>query len=275
MEHPDHGATGGSPKSDFKPKQSAPKVLSARPIVGLKDEYPAGFVDPAHTHQRTQLLYGCSGVMSATTRHRIYAVPPQRCLWIAAGVTHEVACRSDVSVRTLYIDPDLHADKAVECRLLDVSPFLQALILEVVDFDTRAPMNERERLITDLLLHEIWHMPDAPYSVTMPQDKRLRQACHLITENPDSHADLDELAEVACMSRRAFTRLFRQETGSSFGDWRRQIRLSEALSMLESGQSITRTAYEVGYSSPSAFSAAFHRVFGISPSQYRKPRNRE
>jgi len=70
------------------------------------------------------------------------------------------------------------------------------------------------------------------------------------------------------MSRRSFTRLFRQETGTSFGDWRRQMRLVEALSLMESGQSITATAYDVGYSSPSAFSAAFHRTFGISPSQY-------
>jgi len=273
--HPDYGAVGGPLKSEFIPQQSAPKVRSARPIVGLKDEYPAGWVDPPHTHDRTQLLYACSGVMSAITSRCIYAVPPQRCLWIDAGISHEVACRSNVSVRTLYIDPKLHGDKAVGCRLLDVSPFLQALILEVVEFDTGKPMDERERLITELLLHEIWHMPDAPWKVAMPQDRRLRHACQLITENPDSQADLDELAQVACMSRRAFTRLFRQETGTSFGDWRRQMRLAEALSLLESGESVTRTAYEVGYSSPSAFSAAFHRVFGISPSQYQEPRARE
>jgi AraC-like DNA-binding protein/mannose-6-phosphate isomerase-like protein (cupin superfamily) len=260
---------GSAPKTAFKPKPSAHSIFSARPIVGLRDEYPAGFVDPAHSHQRIQLLYACSGVMSVITEHCIYAVPPQRCLWISAGVSHEVACRSDVSVRTLYIEPQLHADGNHRCRLLDVSPFLQALILEVVDFDTSRPMDTRERLIAELLLHEIWHMPDAPYKAAMPQDKRLRQACQLVAENPDSHADLDKLAELACMSRRAFTRLFRHETGMSFGDWRRQMRLAEALSLMESGQSITRTAYEVGYSSPSAFSAAFHRVFGISPSQYQ------
>jgi AraC-like DNA-binding protein len=49
------------------------------------------------------------------------------------------------------------------------------------------------------------------------------------------------------------------------------MRLVEALSLMESGKSISVTAYDVGYSSPSAFSAAFHRTFGVPPSQYRLP----
>jgi len=47
------------------------------------------------------------------------------------------------------------------------------------------------------------------------------------------------------------------------------MRLMEALSLMGSGRSITMTAYDVGYNSPSAFTAAFHRTFGLSPSQYR------
>jgi mannose-6-phosphate isomerase-like protein (cupin superfamily) len=120
-------------KEAFKPKPSAHRFLSARPIVGLRDEYPAGFVDPAHRHQRAQLLYACSGVMSVVTEHCIYAVPPQRCLWISAGVSHEVACRSDVSVRTLYIEPQLHPDE-IYLAAVDVAVHAGA-ILEVVDFD--------------------------------------------------------------------------------------------------------------------------------------------
>lgn len=255
----------------FVPKSSVNYLLSKRPVVGYKDEFPAGFIDKKHSHQRGQLLYASSGVMSVVTEQHTFAVPPQRALWMDAGVAHEVSCRGNVSLRTIYINPDAVNGNPAPCHLIEVSKFLQALILEVVDFNTSAPIDDRQELIIKLLLHEIWRMPDAPYKIGMPRDERLRQACQVIADDPASHADLDDLARIACMSRRAFTRLFRQETGTSFGEWRRQMRLVEALSLMEAGHSVTMTAYDVGYSSPSAFSAAFHRVFGVSPSQYRGP----
>lgn len=260
-------------QEEFTPKRSTDYVLSARPVIGLKDEYPANFVDPAHSHRHAQLLYARAGVMTVVTGQCSYAVPPQRALWLSAGVTHEVSCRSDVSLRTLYIDPSEEREGEPPCHLVEVSDFLQALIIEVVNFDTSARMDERQELIMRLLLREIWRMPHAPYQVRMPEDRRLAKACQLITENPANDADLDEIAAAACMSRRAFTRLFRRETGMSFAVWRQQVRLMEALSMIEAGSSITATAYEVGYNSPSAFSAAFHRTFGISPSNYRSNRS--
>ena len=111
-------------------------------------------------------------------------------------------------------------------------------------------------------------MPHAPYQVRMPNDERLWRACQIITNNPADSSSLDDLAEIACISRRSFTRLFRQETDMSFAEWRQQMRLMEALSLMGAGRSITMTAYDVGYNSPSAFTAAFHRIFGLFPSQY-------
>lgn len=267
--HRETGSDRGENGSGFAPKRSVDYVISSRPVVGLKDEYPAGFVDPAHSHQRAQLLYARAGVMSVVTDQSTIAVPPQRALWMNAGVRHEVSCRSRVSLRTLYIDPVADRHRHKPCHLIEVSPFLRALIIEAVNFDQSRPMNERESMIVKLLLEEIWYMPRAPYQVLMPRDERLAKACHLITENVANDIGLDEIAGVACMSRRAFTRLFRKETGMSFSVWRQQMRLMEALSLMEGGQSITSTAYSVGYNSPSAFSAAFHRTFGMSPSDHR------
>ena len=70
------------------------------------------------------------------------------------------------------------------------------------------------------------------------------------------------------MGRRTFTRAFKQETGMGLAVWRQQVRLMEALSRLASGESVTQVAFEVGYDSPSGFSAMFRRAFGVPPSQY-------
>jgi AraC-like DNA-binding protein len=42
----------------------------------------------------------------------------------------------------------------------------------------------------------------------------------------------------------------------------------EALSRLAVGQPVTTVAYDVGYNSPSAFTAMFRRAFGQAPTQY-------
>jgi len=70
------------------------------------------------------------------------------------------------------------------------------------------------------------------------------------------------------MGRRTFTRTFRRETGISFATWRQNVRLMEALSRLAIGQPVTTVAYDVGYNSPSAFTAMFRRAFGSAPTQY-------
>jgi AraC-like DNA-binding protein len=50
--------------------------------------------------------------------------------------------------------------------------------------------------------------------------------------------------------------------------WRQQVRLMEALTRLGAGASITSIALELGYDSPSAFTAMFRRAVGCSPKEY-------
>jgi len=248
-------------------KHSTDLLGILRPVIALYDEYPSGFVDPMHSHVRTQILYASSGVMSVRTEQSSSVVPPQRAVWIPAGLMHEVSCRSPVSLRTLYLDAALGREPQ-RCRVFEVSPFLRALILEVVGFDPNYDMAGREGRVVALMLEEIDRMPSAPYLVSMPSDPRLIRVCRAIVANPADSRDLDDWAKIAGMGRRTFTRAFRNETGMGVAIWRQQARLVHAVSLLSAGQSITKVAFEVGYDSPSAFTAMFHRAFGVPPSQF-------
>jgi AraC-like DNA-binding protein len=86
--------------------------------------------------------------------------------------------------------------------------------------------------------------------------------------DPTRDDSLDQWAELACMSRRTFTRAFREQIGMSLAEWRQHVRLLEALARLACGQAVTSIAFDVGYESPSAFTAAFQRAFGVPPSRY-------
>jgi AraC-like DNA-binding protein len=65
-------------------------------------------------------------------------------------------------------------------------------------------------------------------------------------------------------------RLFQEETGMTLGKWRQQLRLMQAMRLLGEGAKVTHAALEAGYSTPSAFIAAFRKSLGTTPAAYFK-----
>ncbi|MGW7692839.1 AraC family transcriptional regulator [Streptomyces asiaticus] len=90
------------------------------------------------------------------------------------------------------------------------------------------------------------------------------------------HADvahrwtLEELAGVSRMSRSAFAASFKNQVGTAPLEYLIAWRMSLARDALRRGtRSISELAFATGYQSESAFSTAFRRVVGSSPSQFR------
>lgn len=81
---------------------------------------------------------------------------------------------------------------------------------------------------------------------------------------------LDSLAERALMSRRTFTRHFRQHTGATVGAWLLAERVALSQRLLEStDQSVDAIATLAGFGSPASLRQHFSKALGLSPSQYR------
>ncbi|GGD29293.1 hypothetical protein GCM10011335_35550 [Aureimonas glaciei] len=74
------------------------------------------------------------------------------------------------------------------------------------------------------------------------------------------------------MSRRTFTRLFKQETACSFVEWRQKACLMSALPQLAEGHSVTSIALNLGYENPASFTSMFKRLLGAAPTDYRVQR---
>ena len=83
--------------------------------------------------------------------------------------------------------------------------------------------------------------------------------------DPADPRDLSGFAAIAGASVRTLARLFRTETGMSFQQWRRQLRMTEALSLIAQGVPSAKVARAVGYASVPAFGAAFRETFGTTP----------
>jgi len=241
-----------------------------RDVVATGNDYPPHQVLPRHAHRRGQLLYAATGVVTVITDEGSWVVPPQRALWIPPGVTHEVHMNGQVSTRSAYVAPGTAEASGLprRCRVIGVSPLLHALLLEAVDLPPRYALDGRDGRLMALLLDEIRRMPVLSLNTPLPRERRLAAVCRNLIDAPTLDADIDSAAARAGMSRRHFTRLFREQTGMSFGSWRQQACLLAALTRLGRGEPVTQVALDLGYASSSAFTAAFRRVLGAPPSRY-------
>lgn len=106
-----------------------------------------------------------------------------------------------------------------------------------------------------LLLDEIKRAPETPSTLPLPSDSRLRKVCLRLIEEPAIDFDIDEWAQQSAVSRRSFTRIFRRETGVSFGEWRARARLVRALALEAEAKPMRDVAAAVGYRSLRALRA--------------------
>ena len=107
---------------------------------------------------------------------------------------------------------------------------------------------------------------DRPYA-SSPDLLRVLQA---LQAEPGNNQPLAHWAGLAHVSERTLARQFVRELGMSFGEWRQRQRFLASIEALESSRSIQEIAFDMGYSSASAFIAMFQRQAGSTPEQYRR-----
>jgi len=221
-----------------------------------------------HDHAEQQLLYPSSGVLIVSTTHGSWVVPPQRAVWLPAAVAHAHQAYGATQVRTVAFPVDVNPLGLTQPTVLSVSRLLRELIIAITD-DPARPRDE-QRDLKRVALHQLKPAPALQFHLPQPGDERLRDVTAILAEDPGSDRTLAELGRAVGAGERTLSRLFRAETGMTFPQWRAQLRLHHSLTLLASGLSVTATAIACGYSTPSAFTAAFHATFGTTPGTYRK-----
>lgn len=239
-----------------------------RPIISVGNDYAPGEARGSHRHRRNQLLYGATGLMIVGTEQGRWVVPPQRAVWIPAGVYHDVYAVGPVTTRSIFLEPRVSAKLPDECCVLGITPLTRALLLEAVDLPARYEVSGRAGLIMRLLIREIENLPVLPLNVALPTSPRLAARCRAFLDRPTPHETIDTWCAALNLSRRSFTRLFREETGTSFSAWCRKAVVVAALPRLAAGDSVTAIALDFGYANPSAFTQMFKSITGMPPSAY-------
>jgi AraC family transcriptional regulator len=101
--------------------------------------------------------------------------------------------------------------------------------------------------------------------------KVLLRAIERLRSDSDADVSLAALASEAGLSRFHFCRAFKESTGLSPHAWLRQYRLEQAMNMLrDTDASVVSVAAALGYSTQTAFAAAFRKLTGETPSDWRR-----
>jgi len=103
------------------------------------------------------------------------------------------------------------------------------------------------------------------------RNSRLTELIDWVRSNLDQPHSLDSLAERAHMSRRSFTRHFRQLTGTTVGAWLLAERLALTQRLLETtDHPIVRITALAGFGSAVSLRHQFRQAFRVSPSYWRQ-----
>src|SRR5206468_10357830 len=96
-----------------------------------------------------------------------------------------------------------------------------------------------------------------------------RAIAAMLYEQPADNTPLAALGQTIGASARTLSRLFHDELGMTFYEWRTQLRVCHALVLLADGHDTTHVAHACGWANPSGFIAAFTSIIGTTPARHR------
>lgn len=239
-------------------------------ITTLTRDYPAGHKISSHFHDRDQLVYASRGVMTVRTSDGAWVVPTHRAVWIPAAVPHAITMSGVVAMRTLYFIRSLARGLPRACCVVNVSPLLKELILHACGFSKLKNTNKWQAHLIGVIIDQLEVIQMVPLQLSNPSDPRAQRIAQGLLSDPGDRRPLAQICKTAGASKRTLERLFREDTGMTFGKWRQQLCLMHAMRLLAEGAKVTHAALESGYNTPSAFISMFRKALGTTPSQYFK-----
>lgn len=219
------------------------------------------------------LLCASAGSLRLEARGTSWVLPPARAALIAAGEAIQVAIPQPVTTSSILFDPCFAPEPPQPLTVFDLSPLARALVSECVAWpDSEEPLTPYARSVFGALVAVAWRLALRPSPVTVPagQSLELRRALAITGERLADDVRFEDVADGVGLAPRSLARRFEDECGMTWRAVLRRMRVLRAIEDLAvTGQSVTTIAHAVGYTSLSAFNAAFRDLTGRTPTEYR------
>jgi AraC-like DNA-binding protein len=220
-------------------------------------------------------VYAARGVLSVRTERGTSVVPANRVAWTPAGCAHHHRAHGDTDMRIVFLPPSLARLVPGHPAVFAASDLARGALLVLTgprNYDRAERTLDRaaRARLRRVLVDELHEAPEQPLHLPEPTDDRLRAIARKLYENPANTTSLAELGPTIGASTRTLSRLFHDELGMTFYEWRTQLRVYHALVLLANGHDTAHVAHACGWANPSHFIAAFTKVVGTTPGRHRR-----
>lgn len=231
---------------------------------------PNQTVDP-HRHAQTQIVVPHTGVLAVTTAGGTWVVAaPDQAILVPPHLVHEHRAHTSCAVTTIMLAFPPMTDTPADQPLVVGLSRLAQHVLDALCQSER-PLRQRSAL-ENVLRFELRDGRDAAHPLTLPRPRnpKLVALSGALVRSPDDQRSLADHARTLRVGERTLRRLIRSELGMSFPQWRNLVRLATSLAYLADGESVNRTAYRCGFTSPSSFITQFRELLHVTPGVYQR-----
>jgi AraC-like DNA-binding protein len=230
--------------------------------------YQKGHRTPWHQHPSGQFYWLQRGILIIEMADVQWTVTPGTFGWFPGESRHCAQVPGEVAGKSLYLDAEHAKHFPMQAGIYSANPFVDGL-LERACPGGQALSSEYLQSLLIVLGVEIARTSPLPLRLMLPIDRRARNVADVLLAQPDALQDQAELAQQWGMSVRTLSRLFREQTGLSFSQWRQQAKVVTSLQWVQAGLPISDIATRSGYSNISAYIEAFKGRFGVTPGQFQ------
>lgn len=136
------------------------------------------------------------------------------------------------------------------------------------------PMNDSIFLIYNKLFELISYMDESfqinDHQVIETKDSVISSILQTVNQRYSQPILLEDLAKESFLSYNYLSKKFKEETGETFRDYLKHIRLNHAAKeLIQSNESVLKIAINNGFSSSKSFHKMFKDYFGMTPKKYR------
>jgi len=220
------------------------------------------------------LLYAASGAFRLDVARARWLLPPQRAAWIAAGVPIRLRTHGLVQCNSVLFEHTAIPTPTASCTVFGMSSLAREMLHYSMRWGTdRSPADPSAdrffRVLADVCM-DLAARPELLW-LPRPESPELERAVAYTLGALAGPLQLAEVAQVAGVSERTLLRRFTAETHMTWRQFVGRARMIRAIELLSQRDlPVIEVAYATGFESVSAFSTAFRRFTGETPSDYRR-----
>lgn len=143
-------------------------------------------------------------------------------------------------------------------------------VAKMIDRKIRVPNSENE----DIIVRSTHIVTRRSSEVFVNEDSAVSKVLKFIHENISSNISVKDILAEIPMSRRLIETRFRKSMKTSLYDYIVRMRVSRMAQLLSEGKTVSESSFELGQPDIKNMSRIFKRIKGVTPSEYRKSKNR-